>query len=432
MRKLNISIEINGQQIPAGTITWTDRQNAAFAYSEEYLKSENGPISISLPLQEEPFTAGRTRNFFEGLLPEGFARKSVADWIHAPEDDYLTILETLGEECLGAILVSAPNDRAGVLEGTDPGGYEELSAREVKTLAREGISKSTDLVVQAHLSLTGASGKVGLYYDENSDRWFLPKGTAPSTHIVKQSHIRLGSIVTNEQLCMTTARALGMEVPDSFIIDLGQAEDEDILFATKRYDRILTGDCRKTNGLPQPLRLHQEDFAQALGISAQQKYEQPGQEYLRRMFNLIRANCTDPITDQMKLWELLIFDFLIGNTDNHIKNISLLYDTDMKRICMAPAYDIISTCVYGESSRDMAVAIGGELDIRQIGRKHFEVAAGEAGLGRQMAMRRFDELADGFEDALKASANELTEKGHAKADQICEKILQSGGYKEIL
>lgn len=46
-------------------------------------------------------------------------------------------------------------------------------------------------MTKAHLSLTGASGKVGLYYDTENSAWYLPVGTAPSTHIVKQSHIRL-------------------------------------------------------------------------------------------------------------------------------------------------------------------------------------------------------------------------------------------------
>ena len=92
MRTLEISIEVNGRQIPVGRITGTAPQDSCFAYSSEYIHAGHRPISISLPLQEEPFTADATRNFFEGLLPEGFARKSVSEWLHADEDDYLTIV----------------------------------------------------------------------------------------------------------------------------------------------------------------------------------------------------------------------------------------------------------------------------------------------------------------------------------------------------
>ena len=93
-----------------------------------------------------------------------------------------------------------------------------MSAEEVKRLAQEGATESAELVTKAHLSLTGASGKVGLYYDNEKDEWYLPYGDAPSTHIVKQSHVRLKNIVANEQLCLLTAKKLGIEVPESFIV----------------------------------------------------------------------------------------------------------------------------------------------------------------------------------------------------------------------
>ncbi len=423
MKTLYISIEKNGKQIPVGQITGTGPEDAVFAYDLEYMETGNRPISISLPFQKGSFTVRETKNFFEGLLPEGFARKSVAAWIHASEDDYLTILQTLGEECLGAICVSAKQDESG--------GYEALSVEDVKALAREGISRSTDMIVQAHLSLTGASGKVGLYYDEGHDAWFLPKGIAPSTHIVKQSHVRLGGIVTNEQLSLATARALGLDVPESFIVNAGTGRDEDVLFATKRYDRVFPEHPEMTDGLPRPLRLHQEDLAQALGIEAGQKYEQHGKGYLQRIFELMRSYSADPILDQLKLWDLLAFDFLIGNTDNHIKNLSLLYSPDMRSIRLAPAYDIISTCVYRESSRQMAIGIGGVFDIDQIGREQFAAAADDAGLGRRMVMDRFDRMTNRFEGALKESARTLSELGFAESGSLCERILQEGGYRNL-
>ena len=423
MKTLGISIEINGEQNRVGCITGSSPQDARFVYFPEYMDAGNRPISVSLPLREEPFSADVTRYFFEGLLPEGFARRSVSEWLHANEDDYLTILQALGRECLGAIRVSSP--------GETGGGYEVLSVEEVKALAREGILRSTDLIVQAHLSLTGASGKVGLYYDEANDQWFLPKGTAPSTHIVKQSHVRLGGIVTNEQLSMTTAKALGLEVPESFIVNTGEGKDEDILFATRRYDRVFPEHSEVTDDLPRPLRLHQEDFAQALGIRAQEKYEQPGQGYLRRIFELLRGYSSDPITDQLKLWDTLVFDYLIGNTDNHIKNLSIVYSPDMKSIRLAPVYDIVSTCVYKESSRQMAIGIGGMFDIDRITRKEFEMAAEDAGLGKRMAMDRFNRMADKFESTLKEQAAALSEMGFEESGSIFDKILQSGGFRNL-
>lgn len=169
---------------------------------------------------------------------------------------------------MGAIRILEENNE--MLEET----YKILSGEEVTQLAKEGAFEAAELVTKAHLSLTGASGKVGLYYDEASNDWYLPIGPAPSTHIVKQSHVRLDGIVTNEQLCLLTARNLGIEVPDSFVINVGDGRDEDVLFATRRYDRIKRENARRVNELVIPYRLHQEDFSQAMGIAAAQKYEQ--------------------------------------------------------------------------------------------------------------------------------------------------------------
>ena len=113
--------------------------------------------------------------------------------------------------------------------------------------------------------------------------------------------------------------------------------------ATKRYDRLLAETESGTEELVRPRRIHQEDFAQAMGIESSEKYERSGDGYMAKAFNLLRSVSADPIADQLKLWDILVFDYLIGNTDNHIKNLSLLYRSDMKAVRLAPAYDILST-----------------------------------------------------------------------------------------
>ena len=423
MKRLNVYIEISGEQILAGSIAGNNQYDAVFQYDEGYINGKHPALSISLPVGSREFTAIETKNFFEGLLPEGFARKSVSDWIHAPEDDYLTILQVLGAECLGAIRISSETDISG--------SYEVLSMEDVKVLAREGVSKSTEIITEAHLSLTGASGKVGLYYDEVRDLWYKPIGIAPSTHIVKQSHVRLPNIVINEQICLLAAARLGIEIPESFIINTGTLSDESILFATKRYDRLINDESRIINGIKRPFRLHQEDFAQALGIAAAEKYETGSTSYLKQIFDLLRDNVENPIADQQKLWDIIIFDFLAGNTDNHIKNLSLLYSSDLKRIRLAPAYDIVCTTMYPGSNRNMAIGIGGERLIDRINENHFIDAAAEAGLGKKMAISRFEKLISGFENAILDSCAELSDMGYKESITIGNQILHTGGYKRF-
>ncbi len=423
MRTLDIFVELNGEQTLVGTICGDSVADAVFSYDEAYRTRIGCPISISLPLDQEPFSAEATRNFFEGLLPEGFTRSSVATWMHVDVSDYLSILAGLGQECLGALQI--------LEHGMQPAEdhYELLSTEQVRALAREGATVSAELVTEAHLSLTGASGKVGLYYAEDTGSWYLPRGEAPSTHIVKQSHIRLDQIVANEQLCMMTAARMGLTVPDSFIIPLGDRTAEgDVLYATRRFDRQMEGAARRTDGLLCPRRLHQEDFAQAMGVSASEKYEKGEKGYLKRMHELIRQYSADPIADQLKLWEMLIFDYLIGNTDNHIKNHSFLYQENLKTIRLAPAYDIVSTTVYEASTRNMAFQVGGAADIRKIDRECFRRAAAECRTGEKPVLRIFDSMTEGFENALEESASQLTEEGFGKARNLQERILKTGGY----
>ena len=287
-------------------------------------------------------------------------------------------------------------------------------------------------MTRSHLSLTGASGKAGLYYAEKEGVWYLPRGTAPSTHIVKQSHVRLQGIVTNEQLCMLTAGKCGIEVPDSFILRTAKGvEDGDILFVTRRYDRLFGKDPQRIGGLPLPLRLHQEDFAQAMGVTAAEKYEGPSGHYMKEMFDLLRMHAADPIRDMLRLWDLIIFHYLAGNTDAHIKNYSLLYSVDGRAMRLAPAYDIVSTTVYESSTREMAFRIGGELYLDKISRASFQRAAGEAGIGGRIALQRFDAMAERFEGALREAAEELEEQGFTGTGDLAERILRTGGCARL-
>lgn len=419
--ELIVSIEKDGQMSRVGSIRGTDSSDACFCYDSNYLHSPTAmPISISLPLWDDPYSPEQTAIFFEGLLPEGFTRRSVAQWMHVDESDYLSILHGLGRECIGALCITEA--------GEEPiSTYEEITEQQIRDLAAEGATKSAELVTKSHLSLTGASGKVGLYYDKNTEKWFLPQGTAPSTHIIKQSHIRLDAIVTNEQLSLMTAARCGIHIPHSFIINTGNGNENEILFATERYDRKFPENPAHISGLARPLRLHQEDFAQAMGIPATAKYEHTPNAYMQKMFDLLRIYSSDPIADQLQLWDMIIFDYLIGNTDAHIKNFSLLYSDDLRQIRLAPAYDIVSTVVYEQSTREMAFRIGEESSIEDITEKSFQDAAKKAGLGERMAMRRYVTLCERFRPALLDSAAALSADGNTHANELAERILECGG-----
>lgn len=410
MKTLNVFVEINGIMVKVGILKGNTYQDTCFVYDSEYLASDIArPISISLPLMENAFTPEKTKSYFESLLPEGFSRKAVADWVKADEKDYVTLLEHLGKECIGAIQVSSG-------EPITECGYRTVTNEELIQLAREGATKSTEILVESHISLAGASGKVGLFYDEKEGRWYQPYGIAASSHIVKQGHVRLEHLVLNEQLCMMTASKLNIEVPKSFIMDVG---DKETLYVTERYDRIKKN---SDNELSSPYRLHQEDFAQALGIESYNKYEAEDRQYLKKMFALVDDYSSNPIEDGLKLWNRVIFNYLIGNTDAHIKNYGLLYNSSLDSIRLAPAYDMVCTRIYGNRN-DMSVMINGKLDCTKVNREDFKEAAKELLIGQKIAMEQFDYLYDNLRAAMEESIIELSEAGFANANELGNRIL---------
>lgn len=425
MKRLEVDIEIVGRRKEVGSISGESEFTATFAYSPDYVRSRDSmPISASLPLREEAFNPGETRTFFEGLLPEGFIRRTIAKNNSVDADDYLSLLCMLGSECPGAISIRDED-----YTPTDP-GYKEPNADSMYELASGSADGAAELAVKAQLSLPGSSGKIGAYKGDNGT-WQLPEGGAPSTHIIKQNNIRYEDIVQNEHLALMTAESLGIEVPISEIMSCkGQGGKDRYLLATERYDRTLAGSVRKIDGMSCPLRLHQEDFAQAMGISAANKYEHLGKHHMRDMFRVLREKSASPIEDQIKLWDIVVFNYLIGNTDGHIKNFSIIYDENMRSARLAPAYDLVSTIIYDNQSDDMAFAVGGVGKWDDIDRNAFEKACVECRLNTRLFMKRFDEMSAQFEKALRKSAGSLSKAGHPEAEDIAEKILKKHEDKE--
>ncbi|MEE3314269.1 MAG: HipA domain-containing protein [Treponema sp.] len=195
-----------------------------------------------------------------------------------------------------------------------------------------------------------------------------------------------------------------------------------MLFATRRFDRVFDFESKTVDGLRMPYCLHQEDFAQALGIKSADKYEKNDEAYLRKMFYLIQKHSSNPLDDSLKLWKRTVFNYLIGNTDNHIKNSSLVYSKDLSSVHLAPLYDVVCTKLYESSTDEMSVSINGQRNINQITREDFEKEAEICGLGKKVAMNIYDELYANLTPALQDSAKELVAAGFPEAVDMAGKI----------
>jgi serine/threonine-protein kinase HipA len=354
-----------------------------FTYSEGALeKYRDGEVvlSASLPLGREPFAPGRAAPFFEGLLPEGAVRASIARSLRLSEEDGFGLLEQLGADCAGAVALlpfgARPGTRAGrlrTLTGSD-------LARLVEDLPRHplGIDPSPDGV---RLSLGGIQHKLvladstarGILGGEILTPFAQPLDGAPSTCLLKPEVGPFEDIVANEAFCMKIAWSLGLRAADT---DVFQVNSRPCLYV-RRFDRT-----ERALGLV--TRVHQEDMCQALGLLPAAKYEENGGPSVVGIVELLR-NLRGPFAARSinDFIHAVLVNFLLGNSDAHGKNFALLYEEGGIRL--APLYDIVSTAVYEDVTDRMAMSIGGVFEPAEVDMAAWTRLAKECGLGGGIA-----------------------------------------------
>lgn len=382
-----------------GTIETLPGTGEQFTYANTWLTRESPfPISLSLPLQSEAFSARKMRPYFEGLLPEGRPRSSVAKQLHVSSKSYLRILAGIGWECIGAVAFHGEGERP-------KAHYRKLSSIDLENIATETVRNATGIQGASRFSIAGAQPKTSLYRSSDS-AWYRPEGGAPSTHILKPINSTFNDAAINEALCTIAASIVGLPVPAVEVLDT-----EVPMICTERFDRAFSPEAPRIDGLQAPLRLHQEDFCQALGIAPERKYEEANQSYLQLAAGLIRAESSDPIADLRTLWHAVIFNYLIGNCDAHLKNFALLRNTSAANLKLAPLYDLLCTDCYEQLSKDMATGINGVRNINRITRADFDTEASALGISRQNSNESIDQIASRIVDALHEAAEQLAADG---------------------
>jgi serine/threonine-protein kinase HipA len=182
--------------------------------------------------------------------------------------------------------------------------------------------------------------------------------------------------VHNEFFCMCLAKNLVIKVPNTqikFAADMP-------FFVVERYDRVANQDGSM-------IRVHQEDFCQAMGIMPHLKYEREGGPNIKTCQEIIQKYSAFPAIDSTNFLKIVIFNYLIGNADAHGKNFSLLYTSSRPQL--APAYDLLSTAIYPELSHNMAMKIGGRYKPEEVLLRHWhrivpDTAAARNALEKQL------------------------------------------------
>lgn len=386
--------------------------DVSFKYDEAYLgSSAAAAVSLSLPLQQASFGELDLTPYFRGLLPEGTALENLCRSMEIAETDYFGMLAACGLDCLGDVIINP-----GAYHGER--NYEPVSLDQIKAMA--GKPGRIDLSLEkARLSLAGTQNKCGLFHDPNAtidEGWYQPVGGAPSNYIVKFARENMTDLMQVEHLSMTAASRCGIEVARTQLLSPLEP-----IICVERYDRLsISGEV--VNGMMAPARRHQEDLTQALGLLPYAKYHELKPGTVEVVADFLRRRSAAPAKDIRAFAAIVLFNYLIGNCDNHLKNLSILYAPDWGSFTLAPAYDLVSTTYFARFSREMGMAIGRHRVIDDVDAADFELLAGQLGVGMALIRGIAEELAVHAQRAIREEGDRLGELGFKAAPYIADDI----------
>lgn len=275
--------------------------------------------------ENPPFPDGADVScFFRNMLPEGSRERTFEFLLKASLDDLSRYFYMFGEDLPGDLsLGQSPED-----------------AHALDNIMESAIGGEGDIdYLNRKTSLSGGEPKTALVVKDIGGRkhFYYPSATNPSTHILKSSKF----LTAVEAFSMAFARECGFfPVAGSEFLAIGGQP----VLLVERYDRK---DGKK---------LAQEDFCQILGQPPADKYKVENREMAKAMRERIGED------DRLLYLRMSLFNMVVGNSDDHAKNFSLLQGEDgVWRL--APAYDIVSAATVKALAREGGRFRNGRLGI---------------------------------------------------------------------
>nr|WP_297456437.1 type II toxin-antitoxin system HipA family toxin [uncultured Halomonas sp.] len=354
-----------------------DERLMGFDYDDAWMATGSA-ISNSLPIDKKtwPPEDQRAHRWFGNLLPEEQARAALIKRLGIVDDDF-SLLEAIGGDCAGALVILPP-EQLPVQEGEyQPLPHDKL-AQWAAYRERYALMAGDDPTIRPRLSLAGAQDKIPVLI--TSGEMYLPRGAAASSHILKFAVEGREAVILNELYLNTLANLAGLPCARTEICHAGRQA----YLLVERYDRSGIG----TENLR---RLHQEDLCQAMGLARTQKYQVPNGPAFGQCAQTVRQVCRPAAKSiqQLLLWQ--IFNVLVGNSDGHAKNVSLLQDS-AGNWTMAPAYDLVGTVVLGYHP-GLAFSIGEQFNSQQLLPRDWQAFANECGFSYPFVKRQIAQLA---------------------------------------
>ncbi|MBP7037377.1 MAG: HipA domain-containing protein [Bacteroidales bacterium] len=196
-------------------------------------------------------------------------------------------------------------------------------------------------------------------------------------YILKPQHQFFPEMPENEDLTMKLASEIGLEIPVHGLI---WSKDKTLTYFIRRFDRKGQND-----------KVAVEDFAQLAGLTRDTKYDYSMEEVV----DLINKFCTFPAIEKLILFKLVIFNYLTGNDDHHLKNFSII--TEDGKVKLSPCYDLLNTTIeYRKPDEEIALPLKGKKK-----RLTYNILIEYFGLGRcELTAKSVDKVLDTISSAI--------------------------------
>jgi serine/threonine-protein kinase HipA len=280
----------------------------------------------------------------------------------------------------------------------------DISDEQLVHLAKESVNKG--------YTVAGVQKKMSLHLSQEAEAR-LTIVNYPTGYILKPQTKDYAFLPEYEDLAMRLADISGIKtVPHALL-----KNENEYAYITKRIDRVISGENAALYAM--------EDFCQLSGRVTRDKYRGSYENCAK----IIRKYSSRPGLDLSELFLRVVFSFVIGNSDMHLKNFSLREQTPAERVYyLAEAYDMLPVnLILPEDEEEMALTLNGKK--RNIRRKDFLEFGNHCGLSEKTAvklMQKICALQDKYE---KACTQSFLQKKQIEAmlDLMSARIRRLGG-----
>src|SRR5690606_22473849 len=206
-------------------------------------------------------------------------------------------------------------------------------------LDQEKLNQLAEITVNERLALTGVQPKISLSLNEDQGNKRLTLVGLWGDYILKPQSAEFSFMPEVEDLTMHLAKLFKIDTAQHALI---RTSTDYLAYSTKHFDRSNSK------------KIHVEDICQLSELLTEHKYKSS----YERVEKIIKQYTTNSGLDAIKYIRLVLFSFLTGNNDMHLKNFSLMH-TD-KGILVSPAYDLLNVnLIFPDDKEDLALTLGG-------------------------------------------------------------------------